>query len=59
VQDIVCGSLHTLILTNKGRIFSCGFGGTYALGHGTNITYNYFKEIACMNDILKMIDQKI
>ena len=36
VEDIVCGSLHTLVVTSKGRIFTCGFGETYALGHGTN-----------------------
>jgi alpha-tubulin suppressor-like RCC1 family protein len=51
--------MHTLVLSNKGRIFSCGFGETYALGHGTNKTYNYFREMGCLGDMLRMVDKKI
>lgn len=58
VQEIVCGTMHSFVLSNKGRIFSCGFGETYALGHGTNKTYNYFKEMECLADILRSIEGK-
>ena len=33
VHAITCGALHTLVLTTKNRMFSCGFGEGYALGH--------------------------
>ncbi|CAD8177067.1 unnamed protein product [Paramecium pentaurelia] len=46
VQQISCGALHTLILTNKNRVFSCGFGESYALGHPENQTLNEFKQIS-------------
>ncbi|CAD8210835.1 unnamed protein product [Paramecium pentaurelia] len=45
VQQVACGALHTLILTNKNRIFSCGFGESYALGHQENQTISEFKLI--------------
>ena len=31
-EEIACGTLHSLVRTNKNRIFSTGFGETYALG---------------------------
>jgi len=34
ITDIACGPLHTLAVSNKNRIFSCGYGQSYALGHG-------------------------
>ena len=43
--DVACGSLHTLLITDRGRVFSSGFGGTYALGHSNNTTIDRFKEI--------------
>ena len=45
INEISCGSLHTLVRSNHGRIFSTGFGETYALGHGNNSNLNGFKEI--------------
>jgi alpha-tubulin suppressor-like RCC1 family protein len=45
ITDIVCGSLHTLALSSRSRIFSCGFGETFALGQGTNASSAIFKEI--------------
>jgi alpha-tubulin suppressor-like RCC1 family protein len=45
IVEIACGSLHTLARSNQGRIFSCGFGETYALGHGSNSNLNSFQEI--------------
>lgn len=53
IIDIACGSLHCIALTNKSRVFSCGFGATYALGHGDNTTINTFKEITFFNDIFQ------
>ena len=32
VIDVSCGALHSILLTNKGKLFSCGFGETHALG---------------------------
>lgn len=29
---IACGALHSLALSNNGRLFACGFGETNALG---------------------------
>ncbi len=50
ITDIVCGSLHTLALSSRSRLFSCGFGETYALGHGTTTSYSNFKEITYITE---------
>ena len=50
ITDIVCGSLHTLALSSRSRLFSCGFGETYALGHGTNTSYSSFREITYFSE---------
>ena len=42
---MACGALHSLILTNKNRLFSCGFGDGYALGHEDNQSTPEFKVI--------------
>jgi alpha-tubulin suppressor-like RCC1 family protein len=42
VVKIVCGPLHTAVLTNKNRLFTCGFGEKYSLGNGRNKTTNDF-----------------
>lgn len=44
--ELACGSAHSLVLTNKSRVLSCGFGDSYALGHGSNQSLSEFKEIA-------------
>jgi len=31
---VACGPLHSVALTNRGRLFSCGYGEKYALGTG-------------------------
>jgi mitogen-activated protein kinase kinase kinase 9 len=43
VIDIACGALHTLVKTDKQRMFACGFGETYALGHGDTKSLPEFK----------------
>jgi len=40
ILSITCGPVHSLALSNRGRLFSCGFGEKYALGHGKNKTLN-------------------
>ena len=34
IISISCGPLHSIALSSKGRMFSCGFGKNYCLGHG-------------------------
>lgn len=52
INNISCGSMHTLISTNKGKIYSCGFGGSYALGFNDKNDINYFKNIAYFNNLI-------
>lgn len=40
IKHIACGPLHTLVLSNKNRLFSCGYGQKFALGNGKNKTLN-------------------
>lgn len=51
VEQVECGSIHTLLRTNLNRLFSCGNGATYALGHGTKETHRSFKQIQFFNGI--------
>lgn len=32
IEGVACGTLHTLLRSNIGRIFSAGYGETFALG---------------------------
>ena len=61
IEEIVCGSMHVLVLSNWGRLFSCGFGETFALGHGNNKNLNLFKEVLYFKDKLneKLVIEKI
>ena len=45
VTKIACGPLHTAAITNKNRMFTCGFGDKYCLGNGKTATTNEFTEI--------------
>ena len=45
MAKIVCGPLHTAVVTNKNRLFTCGYGEKYSLGNGRNKTTNDFSEI--------------
>ncbi len=40
VIKTACGPLHTVVLTSRGRVFSCGYGEKYALGTGRNKSLN-------------------
>lgn len=50
VITLSCGALHTLALTNLGRVFSCGFGDTHALGLSTPKTTFNFEELTHFKD---------
>jgi alpha-tubulin suppressor-like RCC1 family protein len=45
VEQVECGSIHTVLRTNVNRLFSCGNGATYALGHGSRESLRTFKQI--------------
>lgn len=51
VVEVACGSIHTLVKTNFSRVFSCGNGGSYALGHGNRESCHSFKLIESLNDL--------
>ena len=59
VVDISCGALHTIALTNKSRVYSCGFGENYSLGHNSSKTLNQFKEIAFFHQLSSSSSHKI
>ena len=59
VIDISCGALHTIALTNKSRVYSCGFGENFSLGHNSNKTLNEFKEIAFFHQLSSSSSHKI
>jgi hypothetical protein len=43
VEQVSCGAIHTLIRTNLHRIFSCGNGSTFALGHSSKESCSTFR----------------
>jgi alpha-tubulin suppressor-like RCC1 family protein len=45
VEQVECGSIHTIVRTSMHKLFSCGNGSTYALGHGTRETQKTFRQI--------------
>ena len=49
VEQLECGSIHTIMRTNLNRLFSCGNGSTFALGHGSKDTCKSFKQIQFFN----------
>lgn len=49
VVQIACGSIHTLARTNQHRIFSCGNGSTFALGHKSRDSCSIFKQVEFFN----------
>ena len=40
IKWFVCGPLHSIMLSNKSRVFSSGYGEKYALGTGKNKSVN-------------------
>ena len=48
VYEISCGTIHSLIRTDQGRVFSCGNGGSYAHDNGNTENCYDFKEITSL-----------
>lgn len=46
-------------MSNKGRLFSTGYGETYALGHDSSVSLNQFKEIQFMTEVIKHFDGEV
>lgn len=46
VVSIACGSLHSVLLTDFGRVFVCGAGETFALGLGNKKSISVFSELS-------------
>jgi len=40
VVQVACGAVHSMIRTNLDRVFSCGNGSTFALGHENRESLN-------------------
>lgn len=54
VTDISCGGAHTLVLTSKNRVMSCGFGQSGGLGHkDAQETESTFREVEILTKNLK------
>lgn len=49
VVQVACGSIHSLIRTNMHRIFSCGNGSTFALGHSSRESCSTFRLVEFFN----------
>jgi hypothetical protein len=49
VEQVACGAIHTMIRTNLNRLFSCGNGSTFALGHASKESCNTFRQIEFFN----------
>lgn len=49
VIQVACGSIHTLARSTMHRIFSCGNGSTFALGHKNRESASTFKQIEFFN----------
>ena len=49
ILQIACGSIHTLARSNLHRVFSCGNGSTFALGHKNRDSCNQFKQVEYLN----------
>ena len=54
VTDISCGGAHTLVLTSKNRVMSCGYGACGGLGHkDAQEIESTFREVETLTKNLK------
>lgn len=54
VTDIACGGAHTLVLTSKNRVMSCGYGEAGGLGHrDAQDLESTFREVESLTASLK------
>lgn len=51
IVQIACGSIHTLARSNIHRLFSCGNGSTFALGHKNRDSCSTFKQVEFFNGL--------
>ena len=49
VLQVACGSIHSMIRTSMNRLFSCGNGSTFALGHSSRESCSTFRLIEFFN----------
>jgi mitogen-activated protein kinase kinase kinase 9 len=42
---LACGALHSLVVTDRNRLFACGYGGNFALGFGTQADSYTFEHV--------------
>jgi alpha-tubulin suppressor-like RCC1 family protein len=45
ITNISAGAQHSMILSNKGNVFTCGFAGSYALGFTSDKDINTFTKV--------------
>lgn len=55
IVQVACGAIHSLIRTNLGRVFSCGNGSTFALGHGSRDSLNTFRLVSLPENDIKFV----
>ena len=55
IVQVACGAIHSMIRTNLGRVFSCGNGSTFALGHGTRDSETSFRLLAFPESDVKFV----
>lgn len=50
IMQVSCGTVHTLFLSEYGKVLSVGVGFTGALGHGSKRDQEYPKQMALLHD---------
>ena len=51
IIDVACGFAHSMVVTDKGQVFTCGKGISYALGHGVRVDEWLFRQISSFINI--------
>ncbi len=55
IEQIALGAKHSLFLTNKGRLYVCGYGSQGQLGLGKSFTSNIYEPTLVKSLIGKMV----
>ena len=48
IVDVACGFAHSMVVTDKGQVFTCGKGISQALGHGVRVDEWLFRQISSL-----------
>ena len=48
---MACGTIHTMARSNFHRVFSCGNGGSFALGHGNRESLSAFRLVEALEGL--------